>query len=42
MVEMEVVMIVRKVYMMNCMPNIGVMFPQSDDGENVCIIIYIV
>lgn len=39
MVEREEIMIVRKVYQMNCMPNIGAMFPQSEDDENVCTII---
>lgn len=41
MVEREEIMIVRKVYLMNSMPNIGAMFPQSEDDENVCIIIII-
>lgn len=41
MVEREEIMIVRKVYLMNSMPNIGAMFPQSEDNENVCIIIVI-
>lgn len=37
MVEREEVMIVRKVYQLNSMPNIGAMFPQSEDNENVCL-----
>lgn len=40
MVEREEIMIVRKVYMANCMPNIGAMFPQTEDDENVVYIIY--
>lgn len=39
MVQREEVMIVRKVYMMNCMPIIGAMFPQSEESENVCTIL---
>lgn len=41
MVDREEIMIVRKVYTMNCMPSIGAMFPQSEDNENVCTIINI-
>lgn len=37
MVEREEVMIVRKVYSANTLPNIGAMFPQNEDNENVCI-----
>lgn len=40
MVEREEIMIVRKVYMANCLPNIGAMFPQCEEDEKVCIIIY--
>ncbi|VVC41107.1 Ku70/Ku80, N-terminal alpha/beta,SPOC-like, C-terminal domain,Ku70/Ku80 C-terminal arm,von Willebrand [Cinara cedri] len=34
MVEREEIMIVRKVYCANSMPNIGAMFPQTEDDEN--------
>ncbi|KAF0760985.1 X-ray repair cross-complementing protein 5-like isoform X3 [Aphis craccivora] len=35
MVEREELMIVRKVYSNNCLPTIGVMFPQKEDTENI-------
>lgn len=35
MVDREEIMIVRKVYMLNCMPNISAMFPQTEDDKNV-------
>lgn len=38
MVEREELMIVRKVYLNNCLPTIGVMFPQREDTEDVCML----
>jgi len=38
MVEREEIMIVRKVYSVNTLPNIGALFPQNEDNENVCIL----
>lgn len=38
MVEREELMIVRKVYSNNSLPNIGAMFPQREDDEKVCIL----
>lgn len=38
MVEREELMIVRKVYLNNCLPTIGAMFPQREDTENVCML----
>jgi hypothetical protein len=35
MIDREKIMIVRKVYMSNCMPNISAMFPQTEDDKNV-------
>jgi len=37
MVEREELMIIRKVYLNDCMPTIGAMFPQREDNENVRI-----
>ncbi|CAI6375950.1 unnamed protein product [Macrosiphum euphorbiae] len=39
MVEREELMIIRKVYLNDCMPTIGAMFPQREDDENyfVCV-----
>ncbi|XP_025192317.1 X-ray repair cross-complementing protein 5-like isoform X2 [Melanaphis sacchari] len=39
MVEREELMIIKKIYSNNCLPNIGVMFPQREDTENyfVCV-----
>lgn len=39
MVEREEIMIVRKIYIANSLPSIGAMFPQSEDDENVNIVI---
>jgi len=36
MVEREELMIVRKIYLNNCLPTIGAMFPQREDSENIC------
>lgn len=36
MVEREEIMVVRKVYSNNALPNIGAMFPRNEDHENVC------
>jgi len=36
MVEREEIMVVRKVYSVNTLPNIGALFPQNEDNENVC------
>lgn len=38
MIQRKDVMIVRKVYMANTCPNIGAMFPQTEDNENVHIL----
>lgn len=39
MVEREEIMIVRKIYVANSLPNIGAMFPQSEGDEKVSNII---
>jgi len=38
MVEREELMIVRKVYLNNCLPTICAMFPQREDTEHVCML----
>jgi len=39
MIDREKIMIVRKVYMSNCMPNISAMFPQTEDDKNFFVLV---